>query len=48
MTEATNSPSRRAVLKAAGAAGAAISTAALGGKIFAPAIAAPAPKIRLA
>jgi NitT/TauT family transport system substrate-binding protein len=35
-------------LKAAGAAGVAVSAGALGGKIFAPAIAAPAPKIRLA
>ncbi|MGA2495414.1 MAG: ABC transporter substrate-binding protein [Roseiarcus sp.] len=42
------SVSRRHVLKAAGAAGVAASAAALGGHVFAPAIAAPAPKIRLA
>jgi NitT/TauT family transport system substrate-binding protein len=40
--------SRRKVLRVAGAAGVAASTAALGSKVFAPAIAAPAPKIRLA
>jgi NitT/TauT family transport system substrate-binding protein len=46
--KAKTSLSRRGVLKAAGAAGVAVSASALGGKIFAPAIAAPAPKIRLA
>src|ERR1700721_1574543 len=40
--------SRRGVLKAAGAAGVAVSASALGAKVFSPAIAAPAPKIRLA
>jgi NitT/TauT family transport system substrate-binding protein len=39
---------RRNVLKAAGAVGAVVSAGALSGKVFAPAIAAPAPKIRLA
>jgi NitT/TauT family transport system substrate-binding protein len=48
MTEAKTAISRRAVLGAAGAAGALASAGALGGKVFAPAIAAPAPKIRLA
>jgi NitT/TauT family transport system substrate-binding protein len=50
MTEnaAKTSLSRRGVLKAAGAAGVAVSACALGAKVFAPAIAAPAPKIRLA
>jgi NitT/TauT family transport system substrate-binding protein len=42
------SVSRRHILKAAGAAGVAASAVALGGRVFAPAIAAPAPKIRLA
>ena len=40
--------SRRNVLKAAGAVGVAVSGGALSGKVFAAAIAAPAPKIRLA
>jgi NitT/TauT family transport system substrate-binding protein len=44
----TSGVSRRNVLKAAGAAGVAASAVALGGRVFAPAIAAPAPKIRLA
>src|ERR1700683_1443899 len=41
-------PSRRTILKAAGAVGVAGSVGALGREVFAPAIAAPAPKIRLA
>jgi NitT/TauT family transport system substrate-binding protein len=40
--------SRRAALKAVGAIGVAASTATMGSKIFTPAIAGPAPKIRLA
>jgi NitT/TauT family transport system substrate-binding protein len=48
MSEGHSSVSRRNVLKAVGAAGAVASAGALGGKLFAPAIAAPAPKIRLA
>jgi NitT/TauT family transport system substrate-binding protein len=44
----SKSLSRRDVLKTAGAVGAVASAGALGGKVFAPAIAAPAPKIRLA
>ena len=40
--------SRRNVLKAAGAVGVAVSGGVLGAKVFSPAIAAPAPKIRLA
>jgi NitT/TauT family transport system substrate-binding protein len=44
-TESKSSISRRTVLKAAGAAGAVASAAALGGRVFAPAIAAPAPKV---
>jgi len=42
------SVSRRNVLKAVGGLGVAASAAALGGRVFAPAIAAPATKIRLA
>jgi NitT/TauT family transport system substrate-binding protein len=41
-------PSRRSVLKTAGAAGVAASVGVLGRQIYSPAIAAPAPKIRLA
>jgi NitT/TauT family transport system substrate-binding protein len=40
--------SRRAVLKTVGAAGVAVSAAALGSRVFSPAVAGPAPKIRLA
>jgi NitT/TauT family transport system substrate-binding protein len=40
--------SRRTVLGAVGAAGVAAATGALGGRVFSPAIAGPAPKIRLA
>ncbi len=40
--------SRRSVLKAGGAAGAVIAAGALGSRVFSPAIAGPAPKIRLA
>src|SRR6201996_9378463 len=40
--------SRRNVLKAAGAAGLAVAAGGIGGKVFSPAIAGPAPKIRLA
>ena len=40
--------SRRHMLKAAGVAGVAVSASALGAKVFAPAIAAPTTKIRLA
>jgi NitT/TauT family transport system substrate-binding protein len=40
--------SRRSILKGVGAAGVAASAAALGGRVFAPAIAGPASKIRLA
>ena len=46
--ETKPSLSRRSVLKAAGAVGAVASAGVLSGKVFAPAIAAPAPKIRLA
>lgn len=45
---ATVLPSRRTLLKAAGAAGVAASVGAVGRQIFSPAIAAPAPKVRLA
>ena len=48
MVDTNNPVSRRTVLKAAGAAGAVASAGALGAKVFSPAIAAPAPKIRLA
>jgi NitT/TauT family transport system substrate-binding protein len=41
-------PSRRRILKTAGAAGVAASLGAFGRQIYSPAIAAPAPKIRLA
>src|ERR1700689_1648794 len=41
-------PSRRTLLKTVGAVGVAASTAALGSILFTPAIAGPAPKIRLA
>ena len=41
-------PSRRTVLKTAGAAGVAASVGAVGRQIFSPAIAAPTPKVRLA
>jgi NitT/TauT family transport system substrate-binding protein len=41
-------PSRRTILKTAGAAGVAASVGAFGRQIYSPAIAAPAPKIRLA
>lgn len=40
-------PSRRNLLKAAGAAGLAVAAGAAGGRVFSPAIAGPAPKIRL-
>ncbi len=40
--------SRRNVLKAAGAVGVAATAGALGARVFSPAIAGPAPKIRLA
>ena len=40
--------SRRGALRAAGAAGAVVAAGALGGRVFSPAIAGPAPKIRLA
>ena len=40
--------SRRGVLRAAGAAGAVVAAGALGSRVFSPAIAGPAPKIRLA
>jgi NitT/TauT family transport system substrate-binding protein len=40
--------SRRAVLKTVGAAGIAVSAGALGSRVFSPAIAGPAPKVRLA
>lgn len=46
--EKPSSISRRNVLKAAGAAGVAVSAGALGSRVFSPAIAAPTPKIRLA
>jgi NitT/TauT family transport system substrate-binding protein len=49
MSELHSPPiSRRAILKTVGAAGVAVSTAALGSRVFSPAIAGPAPKIRLA
>jgi NitT/TauT family transport system substrate-binding protein len=48
MSDVKSIVSRRTILQAVGATGAAASLAALGGKVFAPAIAAPAPKIRLA
>ena len=48
MSDNLPSPSRRSVLKAVGAAGAVASAGALSSRVFAPAIAAPAPKIRLA
>ena len=41
-------PSRRALLKTAGAVGVAAAGGVLGRQVFSPAIAAPAPKIRLA
>jgi NitT/TauT family transport system substrate-binding protein len=41
-------PSRRALLRTAGAVGMAAAGGVLGRQIFSPAIAAPAPKIRLA
>ncbi len=44
----TAAVSRRGVLRAAGAAGAVVAAGALGGRVFSPAIAGPAPKIRLA
>jgi NitT/TauT family transport system substrate-binding protein len=40
--------SRRGVLRVAGAAGAVVAAGALGSRVFSPAIAGPAPKIRLA
>ncbi len=46
--ENTTSVSRRNILKVAGAAGVVVSAGALGSRVFSPAIAAPAPKIRLA
>jgi NitT/TauT family transport system substrate-binding protein len=50
MSENVNPPgiSRRSVLKTVGGLGVAASTAALGSRMFTPAIAGPAPKIRLA
>src|SRR3984957_10565076 len=49
MSELHSPPlSRRAVLKTVGAAGAAVSAVALGARVFSPAVAGPAPKIRLA
>ena len=45
---ATLRPSRRTVLRTAGAAGVAASVGALSRQIYSPAIAAPAPKVRLA
>ena len=44
----TSSVSRRKLLKIAGGAGAAATAGVAGAKIFAPAIAGPAPKVRLA
>ncbi|GGC77562.1 ABC transporter substrate-binding protein [Chelatococcus reniformis] len=44
----SNGVSRRTLLRAAGAAGLAASTGVLAGNIYAPAVAGPAPKIRLA
>src|ERR1700734_472723 len=41
-------PSRRTILKTVGAVGLAASAGALGRQVFSPAIAAPAPKVRLA
>ena len=49
MSELHSPPlSRRAILKTVGAAGAAVSAVAFGSRVFSPAIAGPAPKIRLA
>jgi NitT/TauT family transport system substrate-binding protein len=49
MSELHSPPiSRRAILKTVGAAGVAVSTVALGSRVFSPAVAGPAPKIRLA
>jgi NitT/TauT family transport system substrate-binding protein len=49
MSELHSPPiSRRAILKTVGAAGVAVSAAALGSRVFSPAVAGPAPKIRLA
>ncbi len=50
MTKTTNPSglSRRGALKIAGAAGAVAAAGAFGGRVFSPAIAGPAPKIRLA
>jgi NitT/TauT family transport system substrate-binding protein len=50
MSDSNKTPglSRRGVLKVAGAAGAVAAAGALGGRVFSPAIAGPAPKIRLA
>ncbi len=47
-SKSSSSPSRRAVLASAGALGAIAVGTGLGGKLFTPAIAGPAPKIRLA
>jgi NitT/TauT family transport system substrate-binding protein len=47
-TAKPNSVSRRSVLKTVGGLGVAASTAALGSRMFTPAIAVPAPKVRLA
>ena len=47
-TAKPNSVSRRSVLRTVGGLGVAASTAALGSRMFTPAIAGPAPKIRLA
>jgi NitT/TauT family transport system substrate-binding protein len=44
----TARPSRRTILKTVGAVGVAASAGALGRQVFSPAIAAPAPKVRLA
>ena len=48
IVSATLRPSRRTVLRTAGAAGVAASVGALSRQIYSPAIAAPAPKVRLA
>jgi NitT/TauT family transport system substrate-binding protein len=49
MSELHSPPiSRRAILKTVGAAGVAVSAAALGSRVLSPAVAGPAPKIRLA
>src|SRR5579863_4179513 len=48
VVSSTRRPSRRTVLRTVGAAGVAASVGALGRQIFSPAIAAPAPKVRLA